>query len=101
MGVGALSDNNVCIISTDGKTNKQLLSARDGIEKPGSVDYRPMDGTLITGCENKQHFCTFVFIISSYRSNSPYWILLIIKNILYVSFFIFTKEKHILCFDRQ
>ena len=50
MGVGALSDNNVCIISTDGKTNKQLLSARDGIEKPGSVDYRPMDGTLITGC---------------------------------------------------
>ena len=60
---GRESDN-VCVISSDGKTNKQLLSAREGIEKPGSIAYRPVDSTLIIGCENKQHIFVYNLVLS-------------------------------------
>ena len=43
---------------------KQLLSARDGIENPGSIAYWPMDSTLIIGCEIKQHVCVYNLVLS-------------------------------------
>ena len=42
--------NNIQVITTEGKKHCDLVSSRDGLEKPYSISYRESDDTLIVGC---------------------------------------------------
>ena len=48
-------DDEVQVITADGKKYKTLLSSQDDLYRPRSIAVRPIDNTLVVGCNNKDH----------------------------------------------
>ena len=53
------NSNNVQMITAEGKKHGDIVSSRDGLQKPVSISYRETDDTLLVGCEVQDHVFLF------------------------------------------
>ena len=58
--------NNVQVITAEGKTQRDLITSRDGLESPYSISYRERDDTLVVGCCDSDH----IFLFKLRKQNS-------------------------------
>ena len=52
-------ENSIDILTAQGTKHATLLSSKDGINAPYSLDYRPSDGTLVVGCYRDKYLHIF------------------------------------------
>ena len=52
-------ENSVNILTAQGKKHATLLSSKDGLKGPFSLDYRPSDGALVVGCYGDEYLHIF------------------------------------------